>query len=245
MCYCPWWFATIAADILFCKFQRDSIENLFPNKKITVIDLKNPEEFIFKRKDNPNFIFINGNASNENILLNAGIKSAEEIIVATTDDVTNLNIAIKAKKLNPEIRTVVRTYEEVFSSKLTNISEVDVTISSSILSAPYIVTAAMTKLKEVKYALVTRLTGKNAENKLIFLAEFDITNIHGIAVSELEERFKVVIIQRNDTFRPNQDDKIEKGDDLLVFGDKFDLLELAEYLAEPELDLDNLVNTSE
>ena len=223
----------------------ESIETLFPNKKMTVIDTKKPEEFIAKRIENNNFNYISGDATNESTLLDAGIKSTEEIIIATKHDVTNLNIAIKAKKLNSSIRTVVRTYEDVFSSKLSNISEVDMTISSSILSAPYIVTAAITKLKEVKYAFVTRLTGKNVENKLLFLAEFTITNINDISLSELEERFKVVIIQCNDTFRPKQESKIVKGDDLLVFGNKLDLLKLADYLAEPELDLDNLVIASD
>jgi Trk K+ transport system NAD-binding subunit len=219
----------------------ETVETLFPTKKIIVIDKKNPSNFTYKRVEKENFKFIPGNAFHELTLLNANIKSADEIILATTEDITNLNIAIKAKKLNPSIRTVLRTYEELFSSKLPDIPEVDKTISSSILSAPYIVTAAISRLKEVKYALLTRVTGKNEENKLLFLAEFNITDVNNVSLAEIEEKFEVVIIQLNDIFRPDLAIKIKRTDDILVFGDKINLVKLAEYLVDPELDLDNLV----
>ena len=51
-------------------------------------------------------------ASSELILLKAGIKSAEEIIIATAKDIVNLNIALIVKKLNPTLTIKTEVAEE-------------------------------------------------------------------------------------------------------------------------------------
>lgn len=52
-----------------------------------------------------------GNADDREMLLEIGIKDAVAIIAATNDDTTNLSVLATAKKLNPEIMTIVRENE--------------------------------------------------------------------------------------------------------------------------------------
>ena len=52
-----------------------------------------------------------GNADDKKTLTELGIKEAYAIIAATNDDTTNLSILATAKKLNPEIMTIVRENE--------------------------------------------------------------------------------------------------------------------------------------
>jgi voltage-gated potassium channel len=49
-----------------------------------------------------------GNADDKELLLNVGIENAVAIVAATEDDTTNLSILATAKKLNPNIVTIVR-----------------------------------------------------------------------------------------------------------------------------------------
>lgn len=52
-----------------------------------------------------------GDADDKQMLLEIGIKDAVAIIAATNDDTTNLSVLATAKKLNPEIMTIVRENE--------------------------------------------------------------------------------------------------------------------------------------
>jgi len=52
-----------------------------------------------------------GNADDKQMLLEIGIKDSVAIIAATNDDTTNLSVLATAKKLNPEIMTIVRENE--------------------------------------------------------------------------------------------------------------------------------------
>jgi len=52
-----------------------------------------------------------GNADDKEMLIDIGIKDSIAIIAATNDDTTNLSILATAKKLNPNIMTIVRENE--------------------------------------------------------------------------------------------------------------------------------------
>lgn len=52
-----------------------------------------------------------GNADDKELLVSVGIEEASAIISATNDDTTNLSVLATAKKLNPDIMTIVRENE--------------------------------------------------------------------------------------------------------------------------------------
>ena len=52
-----------------------------------------------------------GNADDRDMLVEIGIKDAVAIVAATNDDTTNLSVLATARKLNPEIMTIVRENE--------------------------------------------------------------------------------------------------------------------------------------
>lgn len=53
-------------------------------------------------------VFIEGDATNENTLLKAGIKNAKGVFAVTGDDNQNLVVSLTAKQLNPKVRVVAR-----------------------------------------------------------------------------------------------------------------------------------------
>ncbi|MBM4166445.1 MAG: TrkA family potassium uptake protein [Ignavibacteria bacterium] len=66
----------------------------------------------------PNQIYVNGDATDEDVLVEAGIHRAKGLFAATEDDNRNLVICLTAKHLNPKVRVVVRCNEPSHREKM-------------------------------------------------------------------------------------------------------------------------------
>lgn len=74
-------------------------------------------------------------------LVDAGVAHARVIILATNDDMANLEAALDARRMNPRIRVVLRLYDQEIAAKIKGAFAIDAAFSSSALAAP--VVAAM------------------------------------------------------------------------------------------------------
>lgn len=72
----------------------------------------------------------------EAALQQAGIASATAVVAVTEDDIMNLGVAIQARKLNPAVRSVIRTFDAALGAKLQSQLGGDAVISASAVSAP-------------------------------------------------------------------------------------------------------------
>lgn len=86
---------------------------------------------------------IEGDARLEAVLRHASIEHATAIIAVHDDDVVNLGIALLAKKLNPNLRTVVRVFDGELAEKLEHQLAMDRVMSVSAVSAPTFVAACL------------------------------------------------------------------------------------------------------
>jgi Trk K+ transport system NAD-binding subunit len=75
-------------------------------------------------------------------LIDAGVPHARVIIIATNDDMANMEVALDARRLNPSIRVVMRLYDQQLASKIKDAFHVNHAFSSSALAAATV--AAMT-----------------------------------------------------------------------------------------------------
>lgn len=71
-------------------------------------------------------------------LVDAGIESASSIIIATNDDMANIEVALDARRLNPKIRVIMRLFEQDIARKITGALTIDMAFSSSALAAPMV-----------------------------------------------------------------------------------------------------------
>ena len=76
------------------------------NVEVKLIELDKNKDRKFTPDEISHLVF--GNADDKELLLDVGIKDAVAIVAATEDDTTNLSILATAKKLNPDIVTIVR-----------------------------------------------------------------------------------------------------------------------------------------
>lgn len=63
------------------------------------------------KERNPGLLYLHGDASDDDVLLLAGLEEARGVFAVTGDDSRNLMIVITAKQLKPEVRVVARCHE--------------------------------------------------------------------------------------------------------------------------------------
>jgi voltage-gated potassium channel len=84
---------------------------------------------------------VQGNARLASVLEQAGVKNARAVIVATSDDLTNLDAALTARDLNPAAKIVIRLFDETLAVKVAGAFAMP-TISTSQVAAPAFIAAA-------------------------------------------------------------------------------------------------------
>ncbi len=92
-----------------------------------------------------------GDARRTAVLEEAGIQGACALIAATSDDLTNLQIGLAARKLVPDIDLVLRVYNEDLAGRLELMFGAHTTFSVAGLAAPTFAAAAV--LRGISYAI--------------------------------------------------------------------------------------------
>ena len=93
-------------------------QRLHAMKKHVVVIEENPSADLFAAAQKMRIPIIQDDGTRPIALDNAGIKRARTIILCTQNDSLNLQIALKARKLNPQIRVVIRIFDEDFAQSL-------------------------------------------------------------------------------------------------------------------------------
>lgn len=84
-----------------------------------------------------------GDGTDERLLIEAGIEHAKAIVIATNNDLTNVSIALDAKRLNPRIAVVVRLFDQQLARRLEETSDVRRALSTSAMAAPAFAASAL------------------------------------------------------------------------------------------------------
>uniref|UniRef100_UPI004048522E potassium channel family protein n=2 Tax=Aliarcobacter sp. TaxID=2321116 RepID=UPI004048522E len=94
------------------------------NIDVKLVEIDKNKDTEFTKNEMSHLVF--GNADDRELLLNIGIKDSVAIVAVTNDDTTNLSILATAKKLNPQIVTIVRENEiaDDFLFKNANINHI-------------------------------------------------------------------------------------------------------------------------
>lgn len=93
-----------------------------------------------RRQDVPVLL---GDTRDEVLLQEAGVDRARCIVVATDDDLANLETVINARGRNPKIRAVVRLFDAGLAAKMQSALHIDLAFSTSQLAAPAVALAAV------------------------------------------------------------------------------------------------------
>lgn len=158
---------------------------------------------------------INEDATRPTTLEAANIKDARTIILASQDDSMNLQIALKARKLNPKIQVVVRIFDEEFAHSLQEQFSFTA-LSATEMAAPVFASAATG---------VDVTNPISVEGQMLSLARLKISSTSDIAnktVGYVEDNFHLnVVLLRHDhqsEMHPTDSKPLHAGDIIAVLG---------------------------
>jgi Trk K+ transport system NAD-binding subunit len=77
-----------------------------------------------------------GDASRTATLVAACVANSRALVIASTDDVTNLETALKGRAEKPDLRVVLRLFDGEFADRVRNAFHMDISRSVSYLAAP-------------------------------------------------------------------------------------------------------------
>lgn len=109
---------------------------------VVAIDIAEPPEKTreLKRLGVP---MVLGDGRLESTLESAAIRNAQALIVCTSNDHLNLEVTMRARSLNPDVRIVVRMWEDSFVHEIKGFLNVADVLSATNLAAPSFAAAAL------------------------------------------------------------------------------------------------------
>ncbi|MBN8572010.1 MAG: potassium channel family protein, partial [Ignavibacteria bacterium] len=106
--------------VIVCGFGRNGKqvceELVKENRSFIIIECN--EERLEYIKEFKNYLFIDGDATNDDILIKANIKDAKALITTLPTDPDNVYVVLTAREMNPTITIVSRASDESSESKL-------------------------------------------------------------------------------------------------------------------------------
>jgi voltage-gated potassium channel len=163
-----------------------------------------------------------GDASNPKLLERANVKEARAILVLTDNDLANLEIALNAREANPEIRVVLRMFNERLGAQLVEKFNFQAVYSTSSLAAP--------SFSSALYSNRILQTIEIGPEKRVHMARVRVSpdsKLLGKTILEVEEAANVSVVlhhtQGGEELLPSVDAKVSSGDELFVLAELSDI----------------------
>jgi Trk K+ transport system NAD-binding subunit len=171
-------------------------------------------------------------ARQEESLEAAGLSHARTLVIATNDDLANVEIALDARRLNPEIRVVLRMFDEQIANKLRDAFDLEVAFSSAAAAAPLVAASVLD---------LDILGNFTLDGHELFIAKLTVEpggTLDGITVGDVMARHQVMVLSRRPRtderrFGPGASEKLQPNDQLVVHV-QLDTLRKLGRLAQPK-----------
>jgi Trk K+ transport system NAD-binding subunit len=174
-----------------------------------------------------------GDASRPETLDRASIATARTLIIASTDDVTNLEIALLGRAARPDLRVVLRLFDSEFADRVRRAFNIHVSRSVSYLAAPAFA-AAMIGRAVLAPIPVRRRVLLLAE---VPIGERSLLEHRTVAFANRPYESRLLAVRTADQvhWRPSDDRPLQAADRIIVVATRVGLSRL---LAESKADSD-------
>ena len=202
------------------KIVRERLEE----EKLPFVVIDNKEEKLEDLKQTNSCLFIEGDATHEDILTKAGIKKAKGLAALLSTDADNLYLVLTVRLINPSIFVLSKALDDEAERKILQIGANKV-VSPYRLSGlkiaqglirPTLVDFMDLIIRREELALYMEELVVKKDSKIVNrnLTECDIRRTANVIVVAMKKPGKDI------EFNPSPDSKIKTGDILLVLGDK-------------------------
>lgn len=206
---------------ILCGYGRvgEEIAREFQERGLPFVIVENNPDTVQRAADS-GYLLVQGDASTDDVLLEAGVKRARVLLAASDSDSGNTFITLTAKALNPSVLIVARAGRRD-SEPLVRRAGADRVIS------PYAISGRRMALSAIQPNIVdfidTLAVGRGADQ---ILAEIQVTKdsgLLGMYVRHVLESTRVTVLglQRAGgelIVGPREDTRLEEGDRLMVVG---------------------------
>jgi Trk K+ transport system NAD-binding subunit len=163
------------------------IELLHAQGNDLVVIEKNPDAFGLSAARAARVPILQRDMTDDAALIEAGVPHARVVVLATNDDVANLEAALDARRMNPNARVIMRLFDQRLASKLSEAFGIDAAFSSSALAAPAVAGLALGSrvLGSCEIAGVAYVTAEldvQAGSPLAGKRVADVEQAHGVRV---------------------------------------------------------------
>ncbi len=209
--------STFKNHIIVCGFgkvgYRVTLELLKFGREVVVIEANPQGRFVDKAKDLDIPIII-ADARRTTNLIKANVKYADAIIPCTDDELANLDIALDARELQPEIKVVMRMFDADLAKRIEKGFGIHTAFSTSALTAPIVAAQAMRLNVQHSFYI---------GEQLLNLAKINITPDSawiGWSLEKLQTEFDVSVIYYQDEnledMHPEMDLLLKPGVEILI-----------------------------
>jgi len=145
----------------------------------------------------------------------AGLRHAQALIVCTSSDQINLEVTMRARDLNPQVRIVVRMWDNTFAQQLERFMGVKAVLSASDLAAPAFAGAAI----GIEIAQTLHVSG--VDYSMIRLYVEPGSFMDGATIDSLQHQYNIDIVLHGAgdkmIVHPDGDIPVGPGDMLVIF----------------------------
>lgn len=193
-------------------------------EKLPFVVIDNNENKIKDLMQTNRSLFIKDDATQEEILIKAGIKRAKGLAALLPTDADNLYLVLTVRQINPSVFILSKTLDEEAEKKILQIGANKV-VSPYKLSGLKIAQALIRptvvdfmdiiiRRRELPLYMEEFVVKKDSQISERNLKECDIRRMANVIVVAIKKPGEDIV------FNPSPDIKIENGDTLLVLGDK-------------------------
>ena len=184
------------------------------NREYVVIDI-NQHKIDEFREHYPDVSYLHGDGSEDEALLDAGIRRAAGVFAITGEDSKNLVITLSAKQLNPAVRVVARSHEVNYIDKIRKVGA-DAIVSPDFTGGMRIASSM------IRPQVVSFLDEMLRMDNALRVEEIHVPeSFAGIALGELGMRkaeYVLLAVRAGGkwAFNPQRDHELQPGDTLIV-----------------------------
>ncbi|MFN8530094.1 MAG: NAD-binding protein [Anaerolineae bacterium] len=168
---------------------------------------------------------VNGDGRLPHTLDAAGIEHAQALVICTSNDQTNFEVAMRARGMRHDLRIIVRQWDNQFADQLKQFLGIDAVFSVSDIAAPVFAGAAA----GVEIAPSLRVASE--DYSMVRIVVEPHTFLDGYPIGELQKQYQMDIVlherQGEVKVQPAHDLIVESGDTLVIFARHAQILELS------------------
>ncbi len=192
--------------------------------RLVVIDRSEDGEFMAELRASGVPVLI-GDARRDALLEDAHVAAARAIVVATDNDMVNLEVALDARRKNPNIRVVMRMFDQNLADKVQQGFDIPAALSTATIGAPTLAATAL---------LSNVLSTTIIDNQLLLTVRYTVRRGDpwcGRRITEVVEMHRVGILstqrdQKGLRLFPPLSTEILENDVLVVQGPYQELVDL-------------------